>query len=160
MRLKSILAVSIATFATFVAQAETRSIVGHCVATNADHIAARFNVNVSQVDNQVPAGTFEIGWKRGDANITLACNHPRAVLVNEHQGRFYGPAVATVKIGDNIRRWEGTIYVTVLDRRDANHQTERDVLRVRFIRDVWSNPEGDFFFEGLVTDGDIVVKKT
>jgi hypothetical protein len=159
MRLNSVIATTVAIFAALSAHAETRSITGHGVAKNAAGLLARFAVNVSQVDTNPAIGRFEMGWTHGDAKIAIVSDHPRVVLVRENEGRFYGPAVVTVTRGTDVRHWSGTVYFTALDRHDAHHTTSPDLVRCRFIRDPWQSPEGDFFFEGLLTEGDVAVKK-
>lgn len=141
------------------AQAETRVIEGRGVAKNAAGIPARFGVNVRQVDNTTPTGQLEFGWTAGDRTILITCLHPRFVGVREHEGRMHGPAKVTVKRGTETRTWEGTVYFTALDLRRPDGGTGHDKVRIRFIRDVWGNPEGDFFFEGVVTEGGVSVLK-
>ena len=157
--LKSLMA-ALAVATALAAHADTRVIEGHGIAKNRDGIAAAFNLRVGQVNNDPAQGRFEMSWTRGDVKIKITTEHPRFVGIRDREGRFEGPAIVTVTKGADVRRWEGTVYFTALDLRDANHQQLKDKVRVRFIRNVWENPEGDFFFEGEVTEGDVSVKKT
>lgn len=160
MRLKKQIAVFFVLSAALVARAETKLIEGRGVAKSADGVAAAFNLRVGQVDPNPPQGRFEIVWTRGDATVTITSAAPRFVGVREREGRFHGPATVSVKKGNDVRRWEGTVYFTAMDLRDASHPDRKDRIRVRFIRNVWESPEGDFFFEGPVTEGNVLVKKT
>lgn len=160
MRLNKQIAVFFALSAALVARADTKLIEGRGVAKAPDGVTAAFNLRVGQVDPNPPQGRFEMSWTRGGVTVTVTSATPRFVGVRDREGRFHGPAMVAVKKGNDVRRWEGTVYFTALDLRDANRQERKDRVRVRFIRNVWEAPEGDFFFEGEVTEGNVLVKKT
>jgi hypothetical protein len=74
-------------------------------------------------------------------------------------GKMEGRAVASVTRNGETRRWEGIVRVTAWDLKNSENPNGRDKLRMRFIRNPWESPEGDFYFEGAVTDGGLEVKK-
>jgi len=160
MKLLKTLAVLFVVGSTLGASAETRTITGHGAAKNREGLVSRFEMRLGQVNSDPAAGRLAMSWTRGDVKVSIVCERPHSVGVREHEGKMAGLAVATVTKGTDVRHWEGTVYLTCVDLRDATHTTQPDRIRMRFIRNPWESPEGDFFFEGLVTDGDISVKKS
>lgn len=145
--------------ASLIAHAESRTIEGRGVAKNRDGISATFAGRANQVDHNTPTGRFEISWMRGDVKISIVCESPRGVAVRNREGRLEGGAVVTVTKGADVRRWEGAFRMTAWDLKNAENPNGKDKIRVRFIRNPWESPEGDFFFEGEVTDGNLAVIK-
>ena len=159
MRLINILVAGAALGATAVANAETRLIEGYGAAKNAAGLMAQFQVRTIQVNNNAASGRLTFVIKRSDSTATIVCERPRYVAITEHQGRFEGPAKVTVKNATGERTWEGNVFFTGWDLKPAV-ANKADKVRVRFIRNPFESPEGDFFYEGEVTDGQLVVRKS
>lgn len=159
MRLAHILVASAALAVSMSANADTRLIEGKGEAKNREGFVSHFDLRVAQTNDAAASGKFLFTWKRLDAEITVTTLNPRAVRVAEHEGRMEGPAKVTVKRNGQVNSWEGTVFFTGLDlltKTGAN----ADKVRMRFIRNPFEAPEGDFFFEGPVVSGNLVVKKS
>lgn len=158
MKLLKTLLIAVPITCALAAHADTRLIEGKGSAKNAAGITAEFDLRVGQINDQPAQGRFAMGWRNGDKSVLVTSTSPKWVGVVEKKGRFHGPGKVTVKIGATERSWEGTIYFSAADNKPGSDHP--DVVRLRFIKNVWDSPEGDFFFEAPVVTGDIVVKKT
>ncbi|MBS1713251.1 MAG: hypothetical protein JST30_02815 [Armatimonadetes bacterium] len=139
------------------AHAETRAIEGHGFAKNRANQTIRFDMAVSQVDDAAAQGRIEFKWRNGAREVTVTCARPNGVRVGPREARTSGRAVMTVRANGNTVKTEGEVFVAAFDSADNAH---RDRVRFRFVRDPFGSPEGDFFFEGEVVDGNIVVRKS
>lgn len=158
MKLIKILVATTAVMSALSAQAETRLIEGNGNAKNREGILAHFELRVAQTNDGPAAGKFLMRWKRADAEILVTCDHPRYVAVRDREGRFEGPAKVVVRKNDGVRSWEGNVFFTGWDLNPASAHPDR--VRMRFIRNPFEAPEGDFFYEGEVVLGNLVVKKS
>jgi hypothetical protein len=163
MRTRHFLAVATALLAasSAFAQADVRHLIeGRGVAVNPNNLRAAFEMRLVKEGLNAPTGNFVIGWTRENAQIRISLTHPAGMNTMENVGKFSGRAVARVVINGQARETPGQVFVTVVDGRNREHPNGVDRIRVRFIRDIWGSPEGDHFFEGVVREGDILVKRT
>jgi hypothetical protein len=152
------LAVASAAFAAS-AVADTKFIEGQGVAEGPRGLRAEFGVSVRKVDANKPEGRFNIAWTLNNAQINISLAQPPANLgVREKTGRFSGPAIKRVRTAQGTKEIRGWAYVTCVDLRDPQNPGDRkDHITVRFVRDLWGNPDGDDFFAGAVIRGDVAV---
>lgn len=129
---------------------------GRGVATNRAGLRTSFHFNVRKDDSNPPVGRFEAGWSRGDARISVSTENVRYAAVVRNFGRFSGPGVLKVTTTQGVREVEGVVYVSMWD--NAPGGSGPDKIRIRFIRDPFGSPEHDHYFEGLVVDGNLVVR--
>jgi hypothetical protein len=157
--LKSLAAALLAT-AFVPASAGSVHMEGRGVATNHFGVRANFAFRVGKRDNEPPVGTFEAAFPlRNDARVVIACENPRYAGAVRNYGRFSGPGTATIITAQGRRVVEGMVFVSMWDSGDNTGQT-KDKLRIRFIRDPFGTPEHDFFYEGVVADGNLVVRSS
>jgi hypothetical protein len=131
---------------------------GRGIAANRNGVRANFAFRVAKRDNNPPVGTFEAAFPiRNDARVVISTDAPRYAAGVRNYGRFSGPGTATVITAQGRRVVEGMVFVSMWDNGDNSGQT-KDRLRIRFIRDPFGTPEHDFFYEGAVVDGNLVVR--
>jgi hypothetical protein len=166
--LKKLMTVAAMGVATFVlAQGVVvESSYGTGVAANEQGGAGRFNYEVMKrspaTGNPIFNGRFR--FERISTNaaqrFVIEMGKPRVLAVAENVCEFGGPAVLLRRNanGQNIRV-EGRLEVRVVDRRRPNQPNPsnlKDVMSWRFVR---PNSNEVLTFEGLVREGDLVVKK-
>lgn len=135
---------------------------GKGMARNAESARVRFDFEVAKTPQmQRPQGRFlfEAVNPQGQTVEAVRGTVIREVGTDGNRGLWQGRAVFRTRVENEMRSIEGHVQVTVIDRKErgnANPETPKDVIRVVFRADSGGR---QFTYEGLVVDGDLVVRR-
>lgn len=161
MKLKNILCLTALCAAVMAsAQAgEALLIKGRGQANNADQQKARFIFEVGKTNNGQVKGKFVLTTltDEGRPKVVLTMTRPGELTKNGIIAILIGLCRAEVNTPNGVEHYEGQLTARVIDERQPNDppNNRRDKIAVEFkVR----NSDRVFRYEGIVRDGDIVVR--